>query len=146
MPAIHSTVLRRMPQSGIEVETRNAGGCGIDWRVEHTPVEKYARLRNTNRRGKQPRILRSEQIAEQVKRFSRNKFAANFMTWKTSAFEQQHGGAAAGRGNGCRSSRRAGADYDQVVRRFYFFQAIAPMRNRRWRSIFTLAATVCPNI
>ena len=95
-----STVLRRMPQSGIEVETRNAGGCGIDWRVEHTPVEKYARLRNTNRRGKQPRILRSEQIAEQVKRFSRNKFAANFMTWKTSALNQQHGGAAAGRGNG----------------------------------------------
>src|ERR1700722_9489317 len=65
-------------------------------------------------------MLGSEQIGEQVKRFSRNKFAANFMTGKTSALEQQHACAAAGTSDGRGSSSRAGADYDEVVHALLF--------------------------
>src|ERR1700719_3686713 len=47
LPSLRTALFRRIPQSSIEIQTRDAGCGRIDRRMERAAIQKYPRANNT---------------------------------------------------------------------------------------------------
>src|ERR1043165_5111578 len=85
----HSALERRAPERGIQIEAGDACSRRSDFRGYFCAVREHASVANPRSVEEQRPFILHKQALEQTKGFSRNKFAADLLPWKTPGVEQE---------------------------------------------------------